>query len=383
MRKICITTGTRADYGLLKWVMKGIRADPTLKLQIIATGTHLSLDFGLTYREIEEDGFTIDRKLDILTADNTTLGVTKSVGQGVILFADALHELKPDILVLLGDRFEILAAATAALIAGIPIAHLHGGEVTEGAFDDAIRHSVTKMSQLHFVATEAYRKRVIQLGESPERIYITGGFGVDAIHKTKLLSRKKVEEALKFKFGKKNLLITFHPVTLEKNTASLQMTELLKALNSLNDTHLIITMPNADPESRKLMGLIRTFEVDRPNVRVYNSLGQLLYLSCINQVDGVVGNSSSGLAEVPSFKKGTINIGDRQRGRLKADSVIDCEPKHDQILNAVNKLYSSNFQKTLKNIRNPYGQGNASQILLDVIKRTNLSKINKKSFYDL
>jgi len=383
MRKICVVTGARADYGLLRWVMEGVRLDPILKLQIIATGAHLSPDFGLTFRDIEADEFIIDRKLDILTADNTVVGVTKAIGRGIVSFADAFSELKPDIVLLLGDRFEILAAATAALIAGLPIAHLHGGEITEGAFDDAIRHAVTKMSHLHFVAAEPYRKRVIQLGEDPKRVHLTGGLGVDAINKIHLLDREALEKSLDFKFGKKNLLITFHPVTLEKNTASLQMAELLKALDSLADTHFIITMPNADPGSGELILMINDFTDSRLHARAYSSLGQLRYLSCINQVDGVIGNSSSGIAEVPSFRKGTINIGDRQLGRLKANSVIDCTPDCDSIKAAITTLYSPAFQASLMNVRNPYGEGDASQKVIDVLKHCDLSGITKKSFYNL
>lgn len=383
MRTICVVTGTRADYGLLQWVMEGIRLDPTLKLQVVATGTHLSIDFGLTYREIEADGFSLDRKLDILTDDDTAVGVTKAIGRGVISFADAFAELSPDVVVLLGDRFETLAAATAALIAGLPIAHLHGGEITEGAFDDAIRHAVTKMSHLHFVAAEPYRKRVIQLGEAPERVFLTGGLGVDTIRRTHFLDREALEKAVDFKFGNRNLLVTFHPVTLEKNTAPLQMAELLQALDGIKETHFIITMPNADTGSRELIRMIEDFTASRPHARAYTSLGQLRYLSCIAQVDGVVGNSSSGLAEVPSFRKGTINIGDRQRGRLKADSVIDCAPDCASIKAAVRKLYSSDFQASLVDVLNPYGEGGASQKVIDVLKHYDLSGIAKKSFCDL
>jgi GDP/UDP-N,N'-diacetylbacillosamine 2-epimerase (hydrolysing) len=383
MRTICVVTGTRADYGLLQWVMEGIRLDPTLKLQVVATGTHLSVDFGLTYREIEADGFSLDRKLDILTDDDTSVGVTKAIGRGVISFADAFAELRPDVVVLLGDRFETLAAATAALIAGLPIAHLHGGEITEGAFDDAIRHAVTKMAHLHFVAAEPYRKRVIQLGEAPERVFLTGGLGVDTISRTRLLDREALEKALDFKFGNRNLLVTFHPVTLEKNTAPLQMAELLQALDGIKETHFIITMPNADTGSRELIRMIEDFTASRPYARAYTSLGQLRYLSCIAQVDGVVGNSSSGLAEVPSFRKGTINIGDRQRGRLKADSVIDCAPDCASIKDAVRKLFSSDFQANLVDVRNPYGEGGASQKVIEVLKHYDLSGITKKSFCDL
>lgn len=382
MRTICVVTGTRADYGLLQWVMDGIRRDPMLRLQIAATGTHLSAEFGMTYREIEADGFAIDRKLNILTADDTPVGVTKAIGRGVIAFADAYAELKPDIVVLLGDRFEILSAATAALIAGLPLAHLHGGEITEGAFDDAIRHSITKMSHLHFVAAEPYRQRVIQLGEAPERVFLTGGLGVDTIRKTRLLDRDALEATLDFKLGKKNLLVTFHPVTLEKGAAPVQMAELLKALGSLKETHLILTLPNADTGSRELIAMIEDFVVSRPHARAYTSLGQLCYLSCMAHVDGVVGNSSSGLAEAPSFRKGTVNIGDRQRGRLKAASVIDCEPDCASIVAAVRKLYSRSFQASLENVQSPYGDGGASEKIIDVLKHFNIDNITKKSFYD-
>lgn len=383
MRTICVVTGTRADYGLLQRVMDGIRRDPALRLQIVATGTHLSPEFGMTYREMEADGFCIDRKLDILTADDTPVGVTKAVGRGVIAFADAFAELKPDVVVLLGDRFEILAAATAALIAGLPLAHLHGGEITEGAFDDAIRHAVTKMSHLHFVAAEPYRQRVIQLGEAPERVFLTGGLGVDTIRNIRLLDRAALEAALDFKLGKKNLLVTFHPVTLEKGTAPAQLAELLKALDVLAETHLILTLPNADTGSRELILMIEDFAASRPHARAYTSLGQQRYLSCLAQVDGVVGNSSSGLAEAPSFRKGTINIGDRQRGRLKAASVIDCAPDCVSIQAALRKLYSPEFQASLADVRNPYGEGGASEKVVDVLRHIDLSSLAKKSFYDL
>lgn len=383
MKIICVVTGTRADFGLLQWVMDGIRRDPMLRLQIVATGTHLSAEFGMTYLEIEANGFAIDRKLNILTEDDTQVGVTKAIGRGVIAFADAYAELRPDVVVLLGDRFEILAAATAALIAGLPLAHLHGGEITEGAFDDAIRHSITKMSHLHFVAAEPYRQRVIQLGEPPERVFLTGGLGVDTIRKTRLLDRDALEATLDFKLGKKNLLVTFHPVTLEKDTAPAQMAELLKALDSLKETHLILTLPNADTGSRELIRMIQDFAVSRPHARAYTSLGQLRYLSCMAHVDGVVGNSSSGLAEAPSFRKGTVNIGDRQRGRLKAASVIDCEPDCASILAAIFTLYSPSFQASLENVQSPYGDGGASEKIIDVLKHFNIDNITKKSFYDL
>jgi len=382
-RKICVITGTRAEYGLLRWVMQGIKDDPELTLQVIATGMHLSPEFGLTYREIEKDGFQIDRKVEMLTSSDTSVGIAKSMGLGLIGFADALNELQSDLIVVLGDRFEIFAAVAAALVARIPVAHLHGGETTEGAFDEALRHSITKMSHLHFVAAEEYRQRVIQLGEQPERVFLVGGLGIDNIKRLKLLDRAALEASLDFKLGQKNLLITFHPVTLEMSTAADQMAELLTALAELKDTQLIFTMPNADTDGRALITMVEQFVAQHPNARAYTSLGQLRYLSCIAQVDGVVGNSSSGLAEVPSFGKGTINIGDRQRGRLQAESVINCEPTRRSIAVALKRLYSTEFHESLSQVRNLYGDGGASEKVVKAIKHYSIDGIAKKAFYDL
>lgn len=383
MRKICVVTGTRADYGLLQWVMQGISQDAELVLQVVATGMHLSPEFGLTYRDIETDGFVIDRKLEVLTSSDSSVGVTKSVGLGTIAFADAFFELKPDLVLLLGDRFEIFSAATAAMIAGLPIAHLHGGEITEGAFDDAIRHAITKMSHLHFVAAEEYRQRVIQMGEDPSRVFLTGGLGVDTIRKMKLLDRAALESALGFGLGKKSLLVTFHPVTLEHGTAVKQMAELLQALDTLQDTHFILTMPNADTGGRELIRMIESFVSTRPHAKAYLSLGQLRYLSCMAQVDGVVGNSSSGLAEAPSFRLGTVNVGNRQRGRLKAASVIDCEPTSASIQDAFARLFSAEFQAGLEQVMSPYGDGGASEKIVDILKRVDLDRVIQKAFRDL
>lgn len=383
MKRICVVTGTRAEYGLLRWVMEGIRQSPLLDLQLIVTGMHLSPEFGLTVNAIEDDRFQIDRRVEMLLSSDTAAGVTKSMGLGMIGFADALAELQPDLLLVLGDRYEIFAAAAAAMIARIPIAHLHGGETTEGAFDEAIRHSITKMSHLHFVAAEEYRRRVIQLGEQPERVFLVGGLGIDNILRLKLLERKELEKALDFKFQTRNLLITFHPVTLECNSSSEQMEELLAALSDLPDTGLIFTMPNADTEGRVLFRQIEEFCSYHPHAKSYTSLGQLRYLSCIQHVDAVVGNSSSGLAEVPSFKKGTINIGDRQRGRLRASSVINCEPKRASIRSGLECLYSAKFQRQLLDAVNPYGNGGASDHVVHIIEDVSLDKLLNKSFYDL
>jgi GDP/UDP-N,N'-diacetylbacillosamine 2-epimerase (hydrolysing) len=382
VKTICVVTGTRAEYGLLRWVMEGIRQSPYLEIQVIATGMHLSPEFGLTVKAIEDDGFRVDRKVEMLLSSDTAVGVTKSMGLGMIGFADALAELRPDLVLVLGDRYEIFAAAAAAMIARLPIAHLHGGETTEGAFDEAIRHSITKMAHLHFVAAEEYGRRVIQLGEQPERVFCVGGLGVDNIQRLELLGRPALEAALNFLLGPRNLLITFHPVTLEHNTSAQQMQELLTALGDLKDTHLIFTMPNADTEGRVLFQQIQDFCATHPQARAYTSLGQLRYLSCLRHVDGVVGNSSSGLTEAPSFSKGTVNIGDRQKGRLRAASVIDCEPRAAAIAEALNQLFSPDFQAQLTEVTNPYGAGGASAAIVALLEQADLNSLLKKRFYD-
>lgn len=383
-RKICVVTGTRAEFGLLRWLMQEIQHEPALELQVLATGMHLSPEFGLTYREIEHAGFVINAKVEMLLSADTATAVTKSMGLGLISYADAYERLAPDLIIVLGDRFEIFAATAAALIAGIPVAHLHGGETTEGAFDEAIRHSITKMSHLHFVAAEEYRRRVIQLGEQPERVFLVGGLGIDAIKRIKLLDREALEESLCFKFGPRNLLITFHPVTLEGQISSgQQMAELLTALGKLDDTHLLFTMPNADTGGRELAAMLNQFAATRQNVRVYTSLGQLRYLSCMKYVDAVVGNSSSGLAEAPSMGIATINIGDRQKGRLLASSVINCEPTQQSISEALRTVFDPSFRSTLTSTKNPYGSGGASKKIAKIIKNHDLKNLLKKSFFNL
>jgi GDP/UDP-N,N'-diacetylbacillosamine 2-epimerase (hydrolysing) len=382
-RKICVVTGSRADYGLLRWVMQGIKEDSELTLQVIATGMHVSSLFGLTYKEIEADGFKVDVKLEILGELDSPVGIADSMGQGLLGCAKAFNYLQPDAIVLLGDRFEIFAAAAAALVARIPVAHLHGGETTVGAFDEALRHSITKMSQLHFVAAEEYRKRVIQLGENPGNVFLVGGLGIDNIKKLELLSRSELEDSLNLKFKSKSLLITYHPVTLDLETAENQTRELLNALSELKDTTLIFTMPNADTGGRVIIRMIETFVAQNSNSRSFTSLGQLRYLSCIANVDGVVGNSSSGLTEVPSFKKGTVNIGDRQLGRLQAKSVINSQPKEKSIQDAIKRLYSEDFKSILGEVTNPYGEGGASARIVKILKDAPLEGIVKKTFHDL
>ncbi len=380
-RKICVVTGTRADYGLLYWLMQEIRQDTALRLQIAVTGMHLSPEFGLTYKAIEADGFVIDEKIEMLLSSDTAAGVAKSMGLGVIGFADALARLRPDMLVLLGDRYEILAAAQAAMVARVPIAHIAGGDVTEGAFDEAIRHSITKMSHLHFVTNEASARRVRQLGENPDHIFNVGSPGLDYIKRVKLLSRNELEEAMDFKFRPKNLLVTFHPVTLERQSAEAQFSELLMALESLGqDTGIVFTKPNADTDGRAIARLMDDYVAGHANARAYTSLGQLRYLSAMSHVDAVVGNSSSGLYEAPSFGKPTVNIGDRQKGRLMADSVINCATNAQSISKAILNA----LEADCSGVNNPYGDGDSAMRIKERLKQiADPSSLLKKHFFDL
>jgi GDP/UDP-N,N'-diacetylbacillosamine 2-epimerase (hydrolysing) len=383
-RKVCIITGARAEYGLLYWLMKEIQASSKLDLQIIATGMHLSPEFGSTYKQIEEDGFTINKKVEMLLSSDSEVGITKSMGLGMIGFADAFYDLNPDLIVILGDRFEIFSVATAAMIAKIPIAHLHGGESTEGAFDEQIRHSITKMSHLHFTATEDYRKRVVQLGEHPDRVFNVGATGIDNIKRLQLLSKREFEKSIEFKLAKKNLMVTFHPVTLERSTSKEQFKNLLEALEKLEKVNIIFTKANADTDGSVINKMIDRYVLDHPkSACAFDSLGQLRYLSAMQYVDGVVGNSSSGLLEVPSFKIGTINIGDRQKGRIRATSIIDCLPTEESISRALQKLFSLEFTKTVKQTVNPFGHGGVAEKITEIVETTTLDNILKKSFYDI
>lgn len=383
-RKICVITGTRAEYGLLFWLMKFLDDEEKVDFQLIVTGMHLSPEFGLTFKEIENQGFKINRKIEILLSSDTSVGISKSMGLAQISFAEAYNELNPDIIVVLGDRFEIFAAASSAMICKIPIAHIHGGEATEGLIDEPIRHSITKMSHIHFTSTAEYRKRVIQLGENPDRVFNVGTPGIDNIFNLDLLSKTDFEKAIDFKLNKRNFLITFHPVTLEENTASNQFSNLLKALDSFEDTNFIFTKPNADTDGRVIIDLIDQY-VSNNSTRAcaFTSLGQLRYLSALQYVDVVLGNSSSGLIEAPSFNVATINIGDRQKGRIKAKSVIDCGNQKDEIALAINKALSPKFQEALKIVENPYGKEGASKKIFEILLGLELDNIVKKSFYNI
>ena len=381
-RKVCVITGSRAEYGLLRWVMQGIKDELSLTLQVIATGMHLLPEYGNTFQEIEGDGFAIDRKVEILTGFDTPVGIAKSMGNGLIGFADALHDLKPDLIVVLGDRFEIFSAVSAALVARIPIAHIHGGELSEGNFDDALRHSITKMSHLHFVAADEYRNRVIQLGESSDRVFNVGGLGVDNIAKTKLMGKDELESELQFKFQERNLLVTFHPVTLKSDSGVDQLLELLAALDSFPDIGLIFTKPNADTSGQLMAQLIEKYANSRDNAESYASLGAVRYLSTLACVDGVVGNSSSGLLEAPSCRVGTVNIGDRQRGRLQAASVISCASNQEVIKNAIRQLMSEDFKHIVQNVVSPFGDFGASERIVQIIKNQTNQSFNPKRFVD-
>ena len=378
-RKICVVTGTRAEYGLLYWLMKELQEDPDFELQIIATGMHLSPEFGLTYQQIEQDGFIINEKVEMLLSSDTPVGITKSLGLATIGFADSLARLSPDLLVVLGDRYEILAAVQAALVARIPVAHIAGGDTTEGAIDEAIRHSITKMSHLHFVTNEISAQRVRQLGENPAHVYNVGHTGIDAIKRVRLLEKKELEESLGFAFKPINFLVTFHPVTLEEASSQTQFQELLDALDSFgSEVGIIITKPNSDTDGRVLIKMIDEFCQTRPNVQAYVSLGQQRYLSAIHHVDAVIGNSSSGLYEVPAFKKPTINIGDRQKGRLKSSSVIDCPPEKEAIIEAI----QMGLQQDWSEVESMYGDGGASEKIIAILKQQKTYEtLLQKHFY--
>ena len=382
-RKFCVVTGSRADYGLLRRVINGIKCDPDLTLQLVVTGTHLSKDHGSTYEEIKQDGFEINGEIHTVGDSDSPAAIAESMGRGLTGFGSIFEKLKPDLLVVLGDRFEILAATAAALVARIPVAHIHGGEVTEGAYDDAIRHSITKMSNLHFVATEKSRKRVIQLGEDPNSVFLVGGLGVDAINNVELFTREELQVQLGMKFLEKSLLITFHPETLGDMDPAAQFKELLHALELLEDTTLVFTTPNADTGGKEIARVIEKFVAANINAYYFKSLGQQKYLSTLAQVDGVIGNSSSGILEVPSFKKGTINIGDRQKGREQALSIINCNPERKKIGLALDKLYSPEFKTLSSRTINPYGAGGASEKIVSILREVSLKKSSQKIFYDL
>lgn len=383
MKKVCVLTATRAEYGLLKTVIKKLKQREEIDVRVVVTGAHLSSEFGLTYREIAKDGINIDKKIEILLSSDSTVSVSKSMGLAMISFAEYFHDSKPDLLVVLGDRYETIAVCLAAMNERIPIAHLHGGETTEGAIDEAIRHSITKMSSLHFVSTEKYRKRVIQLGEHPNTVFNVGAMGVENALKTKLLSRDELQKALGIELRPHYAVVTFHPVTLENDTAEQQVKEVLEALVTFDNFDYIITKANADASGRSINNIIDEFCENRDNMYCFYSLGVQRYLSAVKYADMVIGNSSSGLIEVPSFGIPTINIGDRQKGRIKAESVFDCEPSKEDIINTIN--LAINKKDMMGKIVNPYEGVNTSEeivnIICEFVKKD--KNVLKKKFYDL
>ncbi|ENM3943438.1 UDP-N-acetylglucosamine 2-epimerase [Vibrio cholerae] len=381
-KKVAVFTGTRAEYGLLFWLLKDIQSDAELKLQLLVSGMHLSPEFGETYQQIERDGFHIDEKIEILLSSDSAVGTAKSMGLGVLGFADALARLNPDILVILGDRFEALAAAQTAMILRIPVIHLHGGEITEGAYDDAIRHAITKLSYLHGTSTEEYRNRVIQLGESPERVENIGAIGLDHLNRGSFMNLEQLGESLNFKLVQPYFVVTYHPVTLGDEEPEQSFQALLDSLDTYPDYQVILTYPNADDGGRRIIPMLESYSASQPDrVLAIPSLGQIRYLSAIKNASAVVGNSSSGIIEVPSFDVPTVNIGVRQKGRLAAKSVIDAEPTVASISSALMKAVSRQYKLDNEVVMNPYGQGCASKKVIKMIKEMKFNPC--KRFFDI
>jgi GDP/UDP-N,N'-diacetylbacillosamine 2-epimerase (hydrolysing) len=383
-RKICVITGSRAEYGLLYPLIKKIDSDSDLTLQLIVTGMHFSKEFGFTYKHIKDDGFLIENKLDMLLSSDSAVGIAKSMGVGLIGIADLYEKLAPDLILVLGDRFEIFSAVSAALMFKIPVAHIHGGEVTLGAIDDSMRHCISKMSHLHFSSNELYRKRLIQLGENPNTVFNVGALGVENISKVKLLEKRAIESLINFNFSERNLLISFHPATLEEMPVEQQFNNILLALDKLEKTHLIFTKSNADAGGKKINSMIDEYVANNPSKAIaYTSLGREKFYSVLNHMDGIVGNSSSGIIEAPSLQIGTINIGERQAGRILSSSVINSGSDQLDIENALDILYSVDFRNTVNNATNPYYGENTSDKIFNLLKYFSLKNITKKTFFDI
>lgn len=385
-RKICIVTGTRAEYGILSLLMQSLKSDDRVELQIIATNMHLSPEFGLTYKEIVADGFNIDRKVEMLLSSDTHVGTVKSMGLASIGLADAYEELKPDVIVILGDRYEMLAAASAALIFGIPVAHLHGGEITEGAYDDSIRHAITKLSYLHFTSTEEYRNRVIQMGESPDRVHWVGALGIDGLTSMEFMTVDQLEESLDFKLGDSFIVVTFHPVTKEPDEAEQQVSNLLTSLEEVIDKHkILITLPNSDSGGRSITRIIREWAVNYPDrVCIVTSLGKKRYFSALKHCTAVVGNSSSGLLEAPSFGKPTLNIGNRQKGRAQGNTIVNSESDVISIKKGLEKVLSeSMIQRSKDNGINPYYKSDTLKAIHKLLVDSEFPTQAVKQFFDI
>lgn len=382
-KKITIVTATRAEYGLLKPVILALQKVEQFSVEVVATGAHLSPEFGLTYREIENDGIPIQKKIEILLSSDTPASISKSMGLAMIGFAEYFAESRPDALIVLGDRYETLAVCCAAMNARIPIVHLYGGETTEGAIDEAVRHSISKMSYLHFTSTEEYRRRVIQLGEHPDRVFTVGAIGIENALKMPLMTKKELEDSIRFTLDEPYAVVTFHPVTLEEGQAEKQFQEILQAFDRQKNFKFIFTKANADANGRIINQMIDDYAIAHPNTIAFESLGTLRYLSALKYAGMVIGNSSSGLVEVPSFRIPTINIGDRQKGRLQAESVISCNPVENEVFQAMGLASSEEFREKIADVKNPYGDGNTSGKIVEILKEK-LADINlKKKFYDV
>lgn len=382
--KICIATGSRAEYGLLKPLIDEISAVDGWRLQVLVTGAHLSPEFGLTYKKIEEDGVAIDAKVEMLLSSDSAEGVVKSMGLGLIGYADAFKRLMPDLLIVLGDRYEMLAVVSAALIYKIPVAHLHGGEITEGAFDDAIRHAITKMSHLHFASTNVYKKRIIQMGEMPEHVFNVGAIGLDNIINLKLLSKEALAADLGINIKSKLFLITYHPVTLQNQSSAEYFETLLQVVNDYSDVTLIFTKANSDTDGRVINTMIDQYvSLHKDKALGFTSMGQLRYLSAMKYADAVIGNSSSGIIEAPAFNVPTVNIGDRQKGRLRSPSVIDCGERKEDIKEAIDKALSDNFKQVISRQINPYGDGTTAKQIVQILSRMEYKDLIQKSFTDI
>ncbi len=385
-RKICIVTGTRAEYGIMSRLMQSLKEDDRVELQIVATNMHLSPEFGLTVKEIEDDGFKVDKKVEMLLSSDTPTGTVKSMGLASIGLADAYAELSPDLIVILGDRYEMLAAASAALIFGIPVAHLYGGEITEGAYDDAIRHAITKLSYLHFTSTEEYRRRVIQMGEAPERVYWVGALGADNISNSATMSLAELEESIGAHLGKSFLLVTFHPVTREPGSAEAQTMALLSALEEIIDRHnILFTMPNSDTDGRIVVAMIQDWAKDHPGKAcAVTSLGRARYYSALSHCAAVVGNSSSGLVEAPSFRKPTLNIGNRQKGRAQGNTVVNCEATLEEIRKGLSRILEPEaIAEIAKKGVNPYVKPGTLEAIHSALVETPLPLNASKHFYNI
>ncbi|OEE04226.1 UDP-N-acetylglucosamine 2-epimerase [Vibrio cyclitrophicus] len=381
-KKVAVFTGTRAEYGLLFWLLKDIQSDPDLTLQLLVSGMHLSPEFGDTYKQIEKDGFQIDEKIEILLSSDSPVGTAKSMGLGVLGFADALSRLAPDVLVILGDRFEALAVAQTAMILRIPIIHLHGGEITEGAYDDAIRHAITKLSYLHGTSTDEYRNRVIQLGESPERVKNVGAIGLDHLNRGSFMTISELSESLNFDLTGPYFVVTYHPVTLGDESPEDSFQALLDALDEYPNHQIILTYPNADDGGRRIIPMLEAYAAKQPSrVLAIPSLGQIRYLSSVKHAAAVIGNSSSGIIEVPAFDVPTVNIGSRQKGRLAAKSVLNCEPSLASITEAISDAVKRNYKLDGETIINPYGQGDTSAQVIEMLKSLRFER--SKAFHDL